>query len=161
MRVSGFPKVQETFARVIGYVEQSDIHSAHVRTQASPCCSHPYELCRSSLTLEEQCANYTHSVASVVGPSKVSTSYMKHGVQITVLESLVYSARLRFSKTVSTDIVYSFVQEVRVVRLLEHCLRICADMLHLCAHTASTSPAVLASLAQRKLRQEQRSTCDI
>ena len=31
--------------------------------------------------------------------------------QITVLESLVYSARLRFSKTVSTDIVYSFVQE--------------------------------------------------
>ena len=32
-------------------------------------------------------------------------------VQITVLESLVYSARLRFSKTVSTDIVYSFVQE--------------------------------------------------
>ena len=31
--------------------------------------------------------------------------------QITVLESLAYSARLRFSKTVSTDIVYSFVQE--------------------------------------------------
>ena len=33
-------------------------------------------------------------------------------LQITVLESLVYSARLRFTKTVSTDIVYSFVQEV-------------------------------------------------
>ena len=31
VRVSGYPKVQETFARVIGYVEQSDIHSAHVR----------------------------------------------------------------------------------------------------------------------------------
>ena len=30
VRVSGYPKVQATFARVIGYVEQSDIHSAHV-----------------------------------------------------------------------------------------------------------------------------------
>ena len=28
--MSGYPKVQATFARVIGYVEQSDIHSAHV-----------------------------------------------------------------------------------------------------------------------------------
>ena len=36
VRVSGFPKVQETFARVIGYVEQSDIPSAHVSPPA-PC----------------------------------------------------------------------------------------------------------------------------
>ena len=36
VRVSGHPKVQETFARVIGYVEQSDIHSAHVSPHAYP-----------------------------------------------------------------------------------------------------------------------------
>ena len=31
VRVSGHPKVQETFARIMGYVEQNDIHSPHVR----------------------------------------------------------------------------------------------------------------------------------
>ena len=31
VRVSGHPKVQGTFARVTGYVEQSDIHSPNVR----------------------------------------------------------------------------------------------------------------------------------
>jgi len=39
VRVSGYPKVQETFARVIGYVEQSDIHSAHVSGHPPCCCS--------------------------------------------------------------------------------------------------------------------------
>ena len=29
--VNGFPKVQETWARVVGYVEQMDIHSPQVR----------------------------------------------------------------------------------------------------------------------------------
>lgn len=32
--------------------------------------------------------------------------------QITILESLVYSARLRFGKEVERSIVYAFVQEV-------------------------------------------------
>ena len=32
VRVSGHPKVQKTFARVMGYVEQSDIHSPWVST---------------------------------------------------------------------------------------------------------------------------------
>ena len=31
IRVGGFPRVQHTFARVMGYVEQSDIHSPMVR----------------------------------------------------------------------------------------------------------------------------------
>ena len=35
MRVSGHPKVQKTFARVMGYVEQSDIHSPNVSTAFS------------------------------------------------------------------------------------------------------------------------------
>ena len=35
VRVSGHPKVQETFARIMGYVEQSDIHSPNVRP--APC----------------------------------------------------------------------------------------------------------------------------
>jgi ABC-type multidrug transport system ATPase subunit len=30
IKVSGFPKKQETFARVSGYCEQNDIHSPHV-----------------------------------------------------------------------------------------------------------------------------------
>lgn len=33
--------------------------------------------------------------------------------QITILESLVYSARLRFGKEVERHVVYAFVQEVR------------------------------------------------
>ena len=38
VRVSGYPKVQETFARIMGYVEQSDIHSPNVcpATSLSP-----------------------------------------------------------------------------------------------------------------------------
>ena len=32
IRVNGFPKEQRTFARVTGYVEQSDIHSPQVRS---------------------------------------------------------------------------------------------------------------------------------
>ena len=36
VRVSGHPKVQKTFARVMGYVEQSDIHSPNVST---PSCT--------------------------------------------------------------------------------------------------------------------------
>ena len=35
VRVSGHPKVQKTFARVMGYVEQSDIHSPNVSTPFS------------------------------------------------------------------------------------------------------------------------------
>lgn len=33
--VNGYPKVQETWARVVGYVEQMDIHSP----QVGPCTS--------------------------------------------------------------------------------------------------------------------------
>ena len=39
VRVSGHPKNQHTFARVMGYVEQSDIHSPNVR--AAPCALKP------------------------------------------------------------------------------------------------------------------------
>ena len=34
-------------------------------------------------------------------------------LQITVYESLIYSARLRFNRDVEQEIVYAFVQEVR------------------------------------------------
>lgn len=30
IRISGYPKIQETFARISGYVEQNDIHSPQV-----------------------------------------------------------------------------------------------------------------------------------
>eukprot|EP01018_Ginkgo_biloba_P021229 Gb_34309 [translate_table: standard] len=35
IRVSGYPKVQETFARISGYVEQTDIHSPQVTVEES------------------------------------------------------------------------------------------------------------------------------
>lgn len=40
MRVGGHPKVQKTFARVMGYVEQTDIHSPNVSTPFS-CSTFP------------------------------------------------------------------------------------------------------------------------
>jgi ABC-type multidrug transport system ATPase subunit len=35
IRISGFPKVQETFARVSGYCEQTDIHSPNITVEES------------------------------------------------------------------------------------------------------------------------------
>ncbi|KAG6546835.1 hypothetical protein Mapa_011688 [Marchantia paleacea] len=60
IRIAGFPKKQDTFARISGYCEQTDIHSP----------------------------------------------------QVTVYESLIYSAWLRLSKDVDTDTKFQFVQEV-------------------------------------------------
>lgn len=65
VRVSGHPKIQQTFARVMGYCEQTDIHSPN----------------------------------------------------ITVFESLQFSAELRFPGDVETDIKTAFIEEV--LRLVE------------------------------------------
>lgn len=35
IRVGGYPKVQETFARISGYCEQSDIHSPQITVEES------------------------------------------------------------------------------------------------------------------------------
>lgn len=35
IRISGFPKIQETFARVSGYCEQTDIHSPNITVEES------------------------------------------------------------------------------------------------------------------------------
>lgn len=35
IRISGYPKVQETFARISGYCEQTDIHSPQVTVRES------------------------------------------------------------------------------------------------------------------------------
>ena len=35
IRIGGYPKVQETFARVSGYCEQTDIHSAQITIEES------------------------------------------------------------------------------------------------------------------------------
>ena len=37
MRINGYPQEQKTWARVSGYVEQSDIHSPQVTLQLRPC----------------------------------------------------------------------------------------------------------------------------
>lgn len=35
IRIGGYPKVQETFARISGYCEQNDIHSPHITVEES------------------------------------------------------------------------------------------------------------------------------
>lgn len=50
VRVSGHPKVQKTFARVMGYVEQTDIHSPNVSTLPLPPNTLP-SLCLASNTV--------------------------------------------------------------------------------------------------------------
>lgn len=35
IKISGYPKVQQTFARISGYVEQNDIHSPQVTVEES------------------------------------------------------------------------------------------------------------------------------
>ncbi|KAM1112129.1 hypothetical protein FF1_044980 [Malus domestica] len=35
IRIGGYPKVQETYARISGYCEQSDIHSPHITVEES------------------------------------------------------------------------------------------------------------------------------
>ena len=35
IRISGYPKVQKTFARISGYCEQTDIHSPYVTVEES------------------------------------------------------------------------------------------------------------------------------
>ncbi|KAK1422304.1 hypothetical protein QVD17_25323 [Tagetes erecta] len=68
IRISGFPKIQETFARISGYCEQTDIHSPNV----------------------------------------------------TVYESLIYSAFLRLPKEVGNDEKMTFVHEVMELVELEN-----------------------------------------
>ncbi|KAL3618291.1 transcription factor [Castilleja foliolosa] len=68
IRISGFPKNQETFARISGYCEQNDIHSP----------------------------------------------------QVTVRESLIYSAFLRLPKQVNTEQKMAFVDEVMELVELEN-----------------------------------------
>lgn len=35
IRIGGYPKVQETYARISGYCEQSDVHSPHITVEES------------------------------------------------------------------------------------------------------------------------------
>lgn len=35
IKIGGYPKVQETFARISGYCEQTDIHSPHITVEES------------------------------------------------------------------------------------------------------------------------------
>lgn len=67
IRVGGFPKVQHTFARVMGYVEQSDIHSPMVRIAA-----------RSNVAYAKRCcpceADLSHRACLAVGSCAILRS---------------------------------------------------------------------------------------
>ena len=57
--VSGYPKIQETFARVSGYCEQNDIHSPHVTVYESLVYS-------AWLRLSPDVKEYTRKVSSLI-----------------------------------------------------------------------------------------------
>ena len=128
VRVSGYPKVQETFARIMGYVEQSDIHSPNV--SSLPCPPVHIPSCNTHLfqkLMEIWCAIFFFCCTCALGGQSFGLFAAEQtgalqlpddfscGWQITVLESLVYSARLRFGKEVERNVVYAFVQEVRLM----------------------------------------------
>jgi hypothetical protein len=58
--------------------------------------------------------------------------------QITILESLVYSARLRFGNEVERHVVYAFVQEVRTDA---QCAARCGCLLASLSHQSAQSNA--------------------
>uniref|UniRef100_A0A803KRJ4 ABC transporter domain-containing protein n=1 Tax=Chenopodium quinoa TaxID=63459 RepID=A0A803KRJ4_CHEQI len=66
IRISGYPKVQHTFARISGYVEQNDIHSPQVTVEESLWFS-------SSLLLPKEINKETKKVSSI-------TEFLPHRV---------------------------------------------------------------------------------
>ncbi len=108
VRVSGHPKVQETFARIMGYVEQFDIHSPNVRLSAfmrGP---------RQSAAPVQDAGEFGNGdgVHSRAQGNDVADGRL----QITVYESLMFSARLRHSRETGQEVVLAFVREVRCHR---------------------------------------------
>lgn len=60
IRISGYSKVQETFARISGYVEQNDIHSPQVTVEESLWFSSALRLPK-DVTKEERKVSMIHS----------------------------------------------------------------------------------------------------
>jgi ABC-type multidrug transport system ATPase subunit len=59
IKISGYPKVQHTFARIAGYVEQNDIHSPQMTVQESLLFS-------ASLRLQKEVSKEKKQVSSFI-----------------------------------------------------------------------------------------------
>ena len=140
IRVGGFPKEQHTFARVMGYVEQTDIHSPMVqawrslffhrisggfryiygaiyvsisRTHVLSERSFPFS-CALCLSSHLECLiGHVSLRRQTASCSSIATDCLLPCSQLTVLESLVFSARLRHPASTPVRTVYAFVGEVR------------------------------------------------
>ena len=84
--VGGFPKNQQTFARVSGYCEQTDVHSPLVSSMAlSGCCLAQCNKCRPLTSVH---------------------------MQTTVHEALIFCAALRLTGVTDKARLEAFVDEV-------------------------------------------------
>ncbi|KAL2898951.1 ABC transporter G family member 31 [Bienertia sinuspersici] len=104
IRISGYPKVQHTFARISGYVEQNDIHSPQVTVEESLWFS-------SSLRLPKEISNETkkefvdevmrlveldslkHALVGLPGTTGLSTEQRKRltiGVELVANPSIIF-----------------------------------------------------------------------
>ena len=139
VRVAGYPKVQQTFARVMGYVEQvchfflsgaslmghhaADANSA-ARAGKTQCpyggsyacmaCRLPIPptpACQQALSSRPKLPNSISCVCFL--PAERHPQQQHHGAG-----ELVFSARLRFTSEVKRNIVYAFVQEVCLLLFL-------------------------------------------
>lgn len=62
VKISGYPKVQHTFARIAGYVEQNDIHSPEMTVQESLWFSASLRLPKDVTKEKKQVSSYARHV---------------------------------------------------------------------------------------------------
>ncbi|CAO2840837.1 unnamed protein product [Amaranthus hypochondriacus] len=104
IRISGYPKVQHTFARISGYVEQNDIHSPQVTVEESLRFSSwlrlPKEISKETKKefVDEvmrlvELENLKHALVGMSGSSGLSTEQRKRltiGVELVANPSIIF-----------------------------------------------------------------------
>ncbi|XP_021716119.1 ABC transporter G family member 31-like [Chenopodium quinoa] len=104
IRISGYPKVQHTFARISGYVEQNDIHSPQVTVEESLWFSSslrlPKEISKETKKefVEEvmrlvELDNLKHALVGLPGTTGLSTEQRKRltiGVELVANPSIIF-----------------------------------------------------------------------
>ncbi|KAL2898725.1 ABC transporter G family member 31 [Bienertia sinuspersici] len=104
IRISGYPKVQHTFARISGYVEQNDIHSPQVTVEESLWFSSSLRLSKeiSKETKKEfveevmrlvELDNLKHALVGLPGSTGLSTEQRKRltiGVELVANPSIIF-----------------------------------------------------------------------
>jgi ABC-type Mn2+/Zn2+ transport system ATPase subunit len=111
IRISGFPKVQETFARVSGYCEQNDIHSPQVTVREALVFSAwlrlPSETRRTRQQFVEEVMELVelkpleHALVGLQGVTGLSTEQRK---RLTIAVELVANPAIIFMRTVRNTV---------------------------------------------------------